>query len=101
MSETNNIDKIIADLGANYKDDQEVLQEILEEVSSIASDISNRQKDDEKLYPYIKKTTKAIYLTRGAEGLQSINESGVSSSFEDIIDKMRNDIVKNGLRRLK
>ena len=60
MAETSNIDKIIADLGANYKDDKEVLSEILEEVSSIASDISNRQKNDEKLFPYIKKATKAI-----------------------------------------
>lgn len=44
MAETSNINKIIADLGANYKDDQEVLSEILEGVTSIASDISNRQK---------------------------------------------------------
>lgn len=103
MSETKRevIDRVIADLGANYKEDKEVLQEILEEVSSIASDISNRKEDDEKLYPYIKKATKAVYLCRGGEGLQSSNESGVSSSFEDIIDKMRNDIVKNGLRRLR
>lgn len=101
LEERKVIDKIIADLGANYKNDKEVLQEILEEVSSIASDISNRKENDEKLYPYIKKATKAVYLCRGGEGLQSSNESGVSNSFEDIIDKMRNDIVKNGLRRPK
>lgn len=97
-----NLDKIITDLGANYnEEDDEVLKEILEEVSSIASDISNRKTDDEKLFPYIKKATKAVYLTRGAEGLASSSESGVSNSFEDIIEKLRNDIVKNGLRRLK
>lgn len=95
-----NIDKIIDDLGANYRNDKEVLEEILEEVSSIASDISNN-KDKEKLFPYIKKATKAIYLSRGAEGLQSRNEGSISSSYEDIIDKLRNDIVRNGLRRLK
>lgn len=95
------VDKIIQDLGANYKGDEEVLMDILGEVSSIASNISNRKVDDEKLSPYIKKATKAIYLCRGAEGMQSISESGVSSSFEDIIEKMRNDIVKNGLRRIK
>ncbi len=77
------------------------MKDILEEVSFIASSISNRKIDDEKLYPYIKKATKAIYLTRGAEGMQSTNEAGVSSSFEDVIEKMRNDIVKNGLRRMK
>lgn len=97
----NSIDKIIADLGANYKDDKKVLEEILEEVSSIASDISNRQKNDEKLFPYVKKATKAIYLSRGAEGLTSRNEGSISTSFEDIIDKLRNDIIKSGLRRIK
>ena len=98
----NNIDKIIEDLGSNYsKEDDEVLKEILEEVSSIASDISNRQKNDEKLYPHIKKATKAIYLSRGAEGLTSRGEGSISSSYEDIIEKLRNNIIKSGLRRVK
>ena len=102
MADTKNIDKITADLGANYKEeDKEVLNEILEEVSSIASDISNRKKDDEKLFPYIKKAVKAEYLARGAEGLTSRNEGSMSSSFEDIIDKLRNNIIKSGLRRMK
>lgn len=101
MAGTNNIDKIIADLGANYKEDEEVLEEILEEVSSIASDISNREKKDVKLFPYINKATKAIYLSRGSEGIASRNEGSLSSSFEDIVDKLRNDIIKSGLRRIK
>lgn len=96
-----NIEKIIADLGANYKEDEEVLKEILEEVSSIASDISNRETTDTRLFPYIKKATKAVYLSRGAEGLASRNEGSISTSFEDIIDKLRNDIIKSGLRRIK
>lgn len=98
--ETNNIDKIIEDLGANYQNDEEVLKEILEEVNSIAFDISNNKNTD-KLFPYVKKAVKAIYLCRGAEGLQSQNVGIISNSFEDIIDKLRNDIIKNGLRRLK
>ena len=101
MAETSNIDKIIADLGANYKDDKNVLKEILEEVNSIASDISNRQKDDEKLFPYIKRAVKALYLSRGAEGLTSRNEGSISTSFDDIIEKLRIDIIKSGLRRIK
>lgn len=102
MAETSRIDKIIGDLGVNYKkDDEEVLKEILEEVSSIASDISNRQKNDEKLFPYIKKAVKAIYRSRGAEGLTSRVEGSISSSFEDIIEKLRNDIIKSGLRRIR
>lgn len=95
-----NIDKIIADLGANYKDDKKVLNEIFEEVRSIASDISNRPEDDVKLFPHIKKAVKAIYLSRGSEGLTNRSEGSISSSFEDVIDKLRNNIIKTGLRRL-
>lgn len=94
------IEKIIADLGANYQNDEEILKEILEGVNSIAFDISNN-KNKEKLFPYVKKAVKAIYLCRGAEGLQSRNEGSVSSSYEDIMDKLRNDIIKSGLRRIK
>ncbi len=96
-----NIEKIITDLGPNYKNDKDVLEDILEEVSSIASDISNRTADDKKLFPYVKKAVKAEYLARGAEGLTSRNEGSVSSSFEDIIEKMRNNIIKAHLRRIK
>ena len=95
------LEKIIDDLGENFRNDREVLKDILEEVSSIASDISNRKSDDKKLYPYIKKAVKAIYNCRGAEGMQSQSGNGESNSYEDIIEKLRNDIVKNGLRRMK
>lgn len=102
MANTKNIDKIIKDLGANFSsNDRYVLEEILEEISSIASDISNRKKDDEKLFPYIKKAVKSEYLARGAEGLTSRGEGSMSSSFEDIMDKLRNNIIKSGLRRIK
>lgn len=102
MIDNNNINKIITDLDVNYKSkDKEVLNEILEEISSIASDISNRSKDDKKLFPYIKKAVKAEYLARGAEGLTSRNEGSMSSAFEDIIDKLRNNIIRSGLRRIK
>ena len=102
MANTDNVEKIIKDLSVNYKnDDRYVLEGILEEVSSIASDISNRDKDDEKLFPYIKKAVKAEYLARGAEGLTSRGEGSMSSSFEDTMDKLRNNIIKSGLRRIK
>lgn len=94
-----NISKIIDDLGANYiKGDLKILEDIYDEISSIASNISNREKDDEKLFPYIKKAVKATYLARGGEGLNSINESGKSLSFDNIIEEMKNNIVKAGLR---
>lgn len=96
------LEKIKANLGANYTENTDtVLQDIIDEITSIACDISNRNKDDEKLFPYINKAVKAEYLTRGAEGLLSNTEGGISNSFEDIIDKMRSNIIKNGVRRLR
>lgn len=86
------INKIIEDLGVNYQNDEEVLKEILEEVNSIAFDISNNKNTD-KLFPYVKKAVKAIYLCRGAEGLQSQNVGSISNSFEDIIDKLRLSLI--------
>ncbi len=101
MADTKNTDKIIADLGANYKEeDKEVLKEILVEITSIASDISNKQKE-EKLFPYIKRAVKAEYLARGTEGLTSRTEGSMSSSFENIIETLRSNIIKSGLRRIK
>jgi len=94
------IDKIIEDLGANYRNDDRVLKEILEEVNSIAFSISHN-KDEIQLFPYVKKAVKAMYLCRGSEGLQNRNEGSISNTYEDIIDKLRNDIIKNGLRRIK
>lgn len=89
-------------LGANYMEEtDEVLREIVEEITSIACDISNREWNDEKLFPYISKAVRAEYLARGAEGLLSNTEGSISNSFEDIVDKMRSNIIKNGVRRLK
>lgn len=96
------LEKIKKMLGANYiENTDEVLQVILDEMTSVACDISNRQDDDKKLIPYINKAVRSEYLARGAEGLLSRTEGSESSSFEDIIDKMRSNIIKNGVRRLK
>lgn len=93
--------KIKSNLGENYiEDTDDVLQDIIEDMTSIACDISNRQATDEKLFPYIKKAVRSEYLARGAEGLTSRSEGSISSSYEDIIEKMRDNIIKNGLRRL-
>lgn len=96
------LEKIKNNLGANYiEDTDEVLQDIIEDVTTIACDISNRKENDETLYPYIKKAVKSEYMARGAEGLLSRTEGSISSQYEDIIGKMRDDIVKNGKRRIK
>ena len=42
-----NIEKITNDLGPNYKDtDKEIIEEIYEEINSIASNISGLKKED-------------------------------------------------------
>lgn len=62
-------------LGANYREEtDEVLREIVEEITSIACDVSHREWSDKKLFPYISKAVRAEYLTRGAEGLLSSGE---------------------------
>lgn len=92
------LEDIIQDLGENYSDDdEEILESIIERVTNVAQTLSNNT--SEELNPYIKTCVKAEYLSRGGEGLNSLNESGKNSSFEDNINKMRNDIIKAGLRK--
>ena len=92
------LDEIIDDLGENYNsNDEEILSSILDRVTTVAQTLSNNQ--SEELNPYIKTCVKAEYLSRGGEGLGSLSESGKSSSFVDNIEKMRNDIIKAGLRK--
>lgn len=96
------LEKIKDNLGANYiENTDEVLQDIIEDMTSIACDISNRKEDDKKLFPYIKKAVKSEYLVRGAEGLLSRNEGSISNSYKDIVEELRNNIIKAHLRRFK
>ena len=62
-------------------------------MTSIACDASNRNEEDEKLFPYIKKSVIAEYNARGSEGLLSRNEGSISSSFNDIEKKLRIDVA--------
>lgn len=93
------LDKIKKRLGANYiENTDDIIEDIIEDFTSIACDASNRKKDDEKLFPYIKKAVVSEYLQRGSEGLLSRNEGSVSSSFNDIEKKLRTDVAT--IRRL-
>lgn len=59
------LDKIKERLGANYVENtDDVLQDIIDDITSIAVDASNRKKDDKKLIPYIKKAVISEYLQR-------------------------------------
>ena len=92
------LEEIISDLGDNFdNNDYDMLEELTQRVTDVAQTLSNNTSTE--LEPYIKTCVKAEYLSRGGEGLSSLNESGKSSSFIDNIEKMRNDIIKAGLRR--
>ena len=97
------LEEIIERLADNYQDDEEVLEGLLDEAQTIALSISNRQNTEDNLAllkPYIEEYVIATYLNRGAEGLNSLNDSGKNSSFKSPKDVMRNNIVKDGLRRI-
>ena len=51
------------------------------------------------LFPYVKEAVISVYLRRGNEGMQSRNEGSISTTYTDIIKKMKNDIIEDGLRR--
>lgn len=96
-----NIDKLIAQLGVNYKNNKEVLQDILDTYTSIASNISNRETTDSNLIPYINIATIKAYIRQGEEGIKNSSTGAISYTYDDIIATLRTDIINNGLRRIK
>lgn len=93
------LEQIINRLGANYiEGTEDIIQDIIEDITSIACDASNRNREDTKIFPYVKKAVISEYNARGTEGLLSRNEGSISSSFNDIEKKLRIDIVS--IRRL-
>ena len=93
------LEQIKKRLGANYIEyTDDIIQDIIDDMTSIACDASNRKETDKKLFSYIKKATISEYLQRGAEGLLSRNEGSISSSFNDIEKKLRIDV--STIRRL-
>ena len=97
------LNEVIARLGQNYKsDDEQVLNEIISNLTTDALFISNRSEDSTGvLKEEIIEASISTYLLRGSEGLNSLSQAGISNSFRDIKDKMRNDIIKNGKRVIK
>ena len=93
-------EEIIAELGANYNtNDSEVIDTYIQDFTTIATEISNLNAGDERLHPYIRKAVISRYLSRGAEGLKSRNEGSISASYKDILDGLKNDLARGGLRR--
>lgn len=92
------LDEVKLMLGDNFKaGDDALLQSIIEDLTKDALFISNRS-EETLLKSEIKEAVISTYLLRGAEGLNSLSQGGVSSSFKDIKDKMKKDIISNGKR---
>lgn len=108
MTKEKLLESIKTDLNANYRNDDEVLNDLFEEVLNDALFISNRKKlyetsEEEQitiLASNIRKCVKSIYLQRGSEDVTSQSLSGISNTYDDSIERMKADIIKQGKRRL-
>lgn len=96
------LNKIIRQLGDNYDiKDNQVLLDLIDEVTYSALSFTNRTINDiEDLEDNIKRCVIAKYLQRGGEGSTSLNEMGKSSSFYDPIERMQQELIKEGKRRI-
>lgn len=96
------LEEIKAELGSNYTEATDaMIQDLLDEVTTNALFISNRENTAEniaKLSYEIKQCVKSLYLLRGSEDVTSRSESGVSSTYTNAYETMRNNIIKNGKR---
>lgn len=93
------LEEIKRDLGAYYsEEDEEILATILDDVTTNALSFSNNSV--ENLRSEIKECVKISYLRRGTEHNQSLNASGESTTYIDAMQQMRDNIVKNGKRRI-
>lgn len=111
MTKQDLFNSIVADLGANYRnEDSRLLGALLDDVVNDALLVSNRRwlaTDDKKLEAQlsvlssnIKKAVKSIYLLRGAEDVKSQSLSGISSTYENATETMAYDIIRTGKRIL-
>lgn len=92
-AKTKMIERLKNDLSVNYKsEDDSVLSDFIDDYISIASNNSNRQEDDKKLYPYVYNAVKEAYLRRGDEGSSSSSEGSLSTSYIDIEEKLAKDV---------
>lgn len=96
--------ELIHDLAENYRNDKAVLDSIVEDTINDALRISNRYNKTDKenqleiLKSNIKKATKTIYLQRGVEDVRQNSENGLSNVYDQAIETMQKDIIREGKR---
>ena len=95
------LEKIIRQLGDNYDNqDNQVLIELIDEATYSALSFTNRTETDNDIENIIKRCVIAKYLQRGGEGTNSTNELGKSASFYDPIEKMKQELITEGKRKI-
>ena len=95
------LEKIIRQLGDNYDvNDSQVLLDLIDDTQHSALSFTNRTNTDNDIDEIIKRCVIARYLQRGGEGTNSTNELGKSASFYDPIEKMKNELLTEGKRRI-
>lgn len=108
MTKDELLSSIVADLGANYRGDSEIVGALLDEVVNDALIVSNRiqyassnlEGQLDVLASNIRKCVKSMYLLRGAEDVKSQSVSGLSSQYENAIETMNYDIIRSNKRVL-
>ena len=98
------LQEIKIDLAENFRNDDEVLENLIEDVTQNALFISNREEtpENKNILKYeIKECVKSLYLQRGTEDVLTLSESGRSSSYKDAMETLRHNIIRNGKRVLK
>ena len=95
------LDQVIRQLGDNYdRNDNQVLLDLIDEATYSALSFTNRTKLDNSMENIVKRCVIAKYLQRGGEGSTSLNELGASSSFYDPIERMQQELLKEGKRKI-
>lgn len=98
------LQEIIRQLGDNYDtNDNQVLQDLIDEITYSALSFTNRKSSAEvesDLKDNIKRCVIAKYLQRGGEGSNSLNELGKSASFYDPVQRMYEELIQEGKRRI-
>ena len=113
MTKSELLSAIIADLGANYRNDEDVIKALLDEGVEDALIASNRYSrvltngeiDPAKLPAHlailssnIRRYVKSVYLQRGAEDASSQSLAGQSMGYDNASERMRQDIYRSGKR---
>jgi hypothetical protein len=98
------VEKIIAELGANYNEaDRNILEGIVERVTSVALSFSNRENTETNIWllePEIIECSKAVYLLRGTEDTAKKEQQGIIATYEDPYKKMTERLIHGHKRRV-